>query len=387
MVMLGILVATVFMFLWGRWRHDMVAAGALLAAVLAGLVPGAEAFAGFGHLAVITVACVLVLNQALVNSGAVDALVKRTLPDAAGPTLTIAALTGTAAILSGFMNNVGALALLKPVALQVAVKQGLPPGRVLMPLSFGSILGGMTTMIGTPPNLIVSGFRAETGAGSFSMFDFTPVGLAVAVAGVLFVAAVGWRLVPARERSGAEGFETEAYLTEARVTEDSRVAGMSLREIDALVKENDAQVVGLVRNEFRLTAPDRSRVVREGDILIIQAEADVLGDVIAGLGLTLGEAVEHDDEAEDEESDNDKDKDAERMGTRAGRSARLRRAARGRPGMVTGTGSRRRPRRSCSPSSRCCRSPSWWGARPRTCSCATVTASTCWRCRARASAR
>jgi di/tricarboxylate transporter len=299
MVMLGILVATVFMFLWGRWRHDMVAAGALLAAVLAGLVPGAEAFAGFGHPAVITVACVLVLSQGLINSGAVDALVKRTLPGAAGPTLTIAALTGTAAILSGFMNNVGALALLMPVALQIAVKQGLPPGRVLMPLAFGSILGGMTTMIGTPPNLIVSGFRAETGAGSFTMFDFTPVGLAVAVAGVLFVAAVGWRLVPVRERSGAEGFETEAYLTEARVTEDSKVAGMSLREIDALLKEEDAQVVGLVRNEFRLTAPARSRVVRVGDILVVQAEADVLGDVISGLGLKM-EAAGEPEEAEDE---------------------------------------------------------------------------------------
>ena len=298
MTMLGILGATVVMFLWGRWRHDMVAAGALLVAVLAGLVPGADAFAGFGHPAVITVACVLVLSHALLNSGAVDAMVQRTLPATAGPAFTIAALTGTAAVLSGFMNNVGALAILMPVALQVAAKQGLPPGRVLMPLAFGSILGGMTTMIGTPPNLIVSGFRAETGAGSFGMFDFTPVGLTVAAAGVLFVAAVGWRLVPARERTGAEGFETEAYLTEARVGEDSKAAGMTLREVDTVLRDEDAQVVGLVRNELRLTAPNRSRVVRPDDILVIQADADTLGNVISSLGLKLEEAVQP-EESED----------------------------------------------------------------------------------------
>jgi di/tricarboxylate transporter len=289
-LILGVLLATVAMFLWGRWRHDMVAAGALLACVVAGLVPFAEAFTGFGHPAVITVACVLVLSQGLLNSGIVDTLARRVLPASAGPTLTIAALTSLAALLSGFMNNVGALALLMPVALPIATRQQLPPGRVLMPLAFGSILGGMTTLVGTPPNLIVSGFRAQTGAGTFVMFDFTPVGLAVAAAGVAFVALAGWRLVPARRRVGAEGFDIGAYLTEARVPEDSRAVGMPLGNIEAALGEADAQVVGLVRNDMRLTAPSPGRVVRAGDILVIEAEATALTNALSTLGLKLEEA-------------------------------------------------------------------------------------------------
>ncbi|MEX2491990.1 MAG: SLC13 family permease [Nitrospirales bacterium] len=289
-LILGILFATVAMFLWGRWRHDMVAAGALLACVLTGLVSPTDAFTGFGHPAVITVACVLVLSRGLQNSGAVDVLSRSMLPARAGPTLTIASLTGLGALLSAFMNNVGALALLMPVAIQIAKRQELPPGRVLMPLAFGSILGGMTTLIGTPPNLIVSGFRGQTGAGTFAMFDFTPVGLAVAVIGVVFVALIGWRLVPARKQAGPEGFDTGAYLTEARVPEDSKTVGKTLREIEKALEQADAQVVGLVRNDVRVTAPNPGRIVRGRDILIIEAEAEALANALSSLGLKLEEA-------------------------------------------------------------------------------------------------
>src|SRR5690606_32368567 len=206
-LILAILAATVAAFLSGRWRHDLVAGGALMASVLAGVVAPEQAFAGFGHPAVITVACVLVLSRGLQASGAVDALARVALPAKAGPMLSIAALTALAALLSGFMNNVGALALLMPVALQIARKRKLAPGQVLMPLAFGSILGGMTTLIGTPPNLIVSGYRASAGAPAFSMFDFSPVGVAVAGAGVLLIALGGWKLVPVRREAAAAGFE------------------------------------------------------------------------------------------------------------------------------------------------------------------------------------
>ncbi len=286
-----ILAATAAMFLWGRWRHDMVAFGALLACVFVGLVPGSEAFAGFSHPAVITVASVLVLSRGLQATGAIDALTQRLLPKSAGPTLTIAALTGLGALLSVFMNNVGALALLMPVAIQIAAKQKLPPGRLLMPLAFGSILGGMTTLIGTPPNLIVSGFRAELGTGAFGMFDFTPVGLAVAVGGGLFVALIGWRLVPARDRAGAEGFDIGAYLTEARISKDSKAAGLTLHQIGRELEEADAQVVGLVRNEVRMPAPASSCVVREEDILVIETEPKSLATALSKLGLKLEEDV------------------------------------------------------------------------------------------------
>ena len=290
LLILLILSVTVAMFLHGRWRHDMVAAGALLACVLAGLISPDAAFAGFAHPAVVTVACVLVLSRGLQVSGAVDVLATRLLPAKAGILLSLAALVGLGALLSGFMNNVGAMALLMPVAMQLASRLALPPGRVLMPLAFGTILGGMTTMIGTPPNLIVSGFRAQTGAGSFAMFDFTPIGLAVAVVGTLFIVLLGWRLVPAREKASTEGFETGAYVTEVRVVPDSKAAGLFLREIEARLDEAGAQIIGLVRNEVRMTAPQSSRKVLAGDILVIEADIEALPEVLSTLGLQLEEA-------------------------------------------------------------------------------------------------
>jgi di/tricarboxylate transporter len=298
LLILVILVATVACFLWGRWRHDMVAVGALLACVFTGLVPYAEAFAGFAHPAVVTVACVLVLSHGLQTSGAVDALTRRVLPAKSGPTLSIFMLTALGALLSAFMNNVGALALLMPVAMQIAGRLNLPPGKVLMPLAFGSILGGTTTLIGTPPNLVVSGLRAEAGLGNFGMFDFTPVGLAVTVAGIAFIGLVGWRLVPARPQAGIEGFDTGTYLTEALVTEGSKAAGMKLREIEAALEEADAQIIGLVRNDVRVSAPNAGRYVHAGDILIIEAEAETLAKALSSLGLVLAEA-QHQAEKED----------------------------------------------------------------------------------------
>ncbi|MFP4079909.1 MAG: SLC13 family permease [Ectothiorhodospira sp.] len=299
-LILTILLTSIGMFLWGRWRHDMVAVGALLACVLSGLVVPTEAFGGFGHPAVITVACVLVLSRGLQLSGAVDVLSRAVLPTRAGPTLSIAALVGLAAVLSGFMNNVGALALLMPVAVQLADRLDLTPGRVLMPLAFGSILGGTTTLIGTPPNLIVSGFRAERdGLDGFGMFDFTGVALPLALVGVLFIVLIGWRLVPRREQPGASGFDTGAYTTEARVPEGSKAADMRLHEIESVLDEADAQIIGLIRNEVKMTAPSGGRLVKAGDILVIEAEVEALSSVLGTLGLELEEAAPNGEPEED----------------------------------------------------------------------------------------
>lgn len=269
----------------------MVALGSLLACVLSGLVPATEAFAGFGHPAVVTVACVLVLSQGLLTTGAVDALAYRVLPTSAGSTVTIAAITGLGTLLSAFLNNVGAMALLMPVAVQIAARRELAPGKVLMPLAFGTILGGMTTLIGTPPNLVVSGFRAEAGQGSFGMFDFSPVGLAVAFVGVAFVAFFGWRLVPTRKKADTTTFDTGTYFTEARVTEDGKASGMTLRELEAALEEADAQVIGMTRSQFHVSAPNPGRVLQPGDILVIEAEPASLASVLTGLGLKLEEDV------------------------------------------------------------------------------------------------
>ena len=308
---LAILGATVAMFMWGRWRHDMVAMAALLACVLAGLLPAGSAFAGFGHPAVITVACVLVLSRGLQTSGAVDLLARHVLPAKAGIAISLAALIGLGALLSGFMNNVGAMALLMPVAVRLAERLQLAPGQVLMPLAFGTILGGMTTLIGTPPNLIVAGFRQQQGMGSFAMFDFTAVGLSVAVVGVLFIAFVGWRLVPVRKQAGMEGFDTGAYLTEVRVPEGSASVGQTLHALELALDKAGAQVVGLVRNDIRVTAPSPYRQVIAGDILVIEAEADALPQLLTALELRLEESRRPEEpEPKDAQPDNGDEKPA-----------------------------------------------------------------------------
>jgi di/tricarboxylate transporter len=304
-LILSILAATLGLFVWGRLRHDVVALAALMACVIAGLVPAGAAFAGFGHPAVITVACVLILSHGLQATGAVDWLARGLLPREAGRLPSMIALIGLGAALSGVMNNVGAMALLMPVAVQLSDRLGLMPGQVLMPLAFGTILGGMTTLIGTPPNLIVSGFRDEAGLGHFAMFDFAPVGLAVAGAGVVFVALLGWRLVPGRRSAAGEGFDTGAYFTEVSVPEGSKAVGLTLRGFEREIEDSDAQVVGLVRSGVRLTAPHGGRRIRAGDVLVLEAEVEALGEAVSVLGISLedaeAEAAARAQEAEDGE--------------------------------------------------------------------------------------
>ncbi|HRX36177.1 MAG TPA: SLC13 family permease [Aestuariivirga sp.] len=289
-LILLILACAVGMFMWGRWRHDMVALGALLACVLTGLVPADQAFAGFGHPAVVTVACVLVLSRALQDSGVMEVIVHRYLPVSLGATSTIAALTLATAIPSAFMNNVGALALVMPMAIQIAPKKGLSVGRILMPVSFGSLLGGMITLIGTPPNLIVSSFRASETGNGFSMFDFTPVGLTVSAAGIIFLSILGWRLVPTRRRLGAEEFATGGYLTEVSVPEHSTAEGLTVREVEARLDSAGAQITAFIRNDIRVTAPRPTRKVMAGDLLVIEADPKSLTAALSILGLKLAEA-------------------------------------------------------------------------------------------------
>lgn len=297
-----ILAAMMGLFLWGRFRHDVVALSVLMVCVLAGLVPADAAFAGFSHPAVITVACVLVLSQGLRNTGAVDWLARSILPRDGGRLMTMASLMGLGAALSGFMNNVGAMALLMPIAVQLSGRLGLTAGQILMPLAFGTILGGMTTLVGTPPNLIVSGFREGAGLGQFAMFDFAPVGVSVAVLGVVFIATIGWRLVPARKSDVGDDFNTGAYLTEVRVPQKGKAVGLTLRGFEAEIEDSGAQIVGLVRNEVRITAPHGGRHIHAGDILVLQANVDALAEALSVFGIKLEEAKKPSD-ADDEKSD------------------------------------------------------------------------------------
>jgi len=308
---LMVLLATVVLFLWGRWRHDLVALAALMACVLLGLVSAESAFSGFGHPAVITVACVLILSRGLQDTGAVDRLTRWLLPKGMGLITGIAALAGLGALLSAFMNNVGAMALLLPVALQLSKRFDMAPSRILMPLAFGTILGGMTTLIGTPPNLIVAGFREASGSGSFGMFDFSAVGGAVALSGLAFIALLGWRLVPEREKGSVGDFDTGKYLAEARVREGSSSIGKTLNQADTALDHEGAQIVGLIRDDVRLYAPNPRRRIRSGDILVIEAEPDDLSKVISDLELSLGEKEQR---ADDQAADPDDGKPDDRSG-------------------------------------------------------------------------
>jgi len=290
LIVFGVLAATLVLFIWNRWRYDLVALGALLACALSGVVPAGEVFAGLAHPAVISVAAVLVLSRGLLNAGVVDSVARRLMQVGERPWAQVAALTGIVALSSGFMNNVGALALFMPVAIWMSRQSGRSPSYLLMPLAFGSLLGGMLTLIGTPPNLIIAGYRAEAGEAPFGMFDFLPVGAAVTLAGVVFIALLGWRLVPRRQEQEGNGdlFEISAYLTEVRVPEGCKYAGRTLHAlINAVRDEADVQVIALIRGEERQRMPSTYEVLREADILLVEADSDSLKALLDVTGVEL----------------------------------------------------------------------------------------------------
>lgn len=309
----GLLAVTLVLFVWNRWRYDIVAIGALLAAAFLGLVPFREMFSGFGHPAVITVAAVLVLSRGLLNAGVVDTVARQLTRVGDQPWVQVAALTGVVALASGFMNNVGALALLMPVAIWMARQSGRSPAFLLMPLAFGSLLGGMLTMIGTPPNIIIAEYRAEATGTAFAMFDFLPVGFGIAVVGVIFIALIGWRLTPQRERPAASGelFEISAYLTEVRVPEGNRYVGHTVYELMRELRgEAEVVVVGLVRGERREPMPAIYEVLRADDILLVEADSDSLKTLLDVTEMELEARVEEAEEQAEQEGNGEKRENA-----------------------------------------------------------------------------
>ena len=282
-----ILAGVMGLLVWGRWRYDMIAFGALLAAVVAGVVPAERAFTGFGHPATVVIAMVLIVSRGLSNSGAVDIIARAVTGWARSLTSHILIMSGVAAALSAVMNNVGALALLMPVDLQAARKAKRSAAATLMPLSFASILGGLVTLIGTPPNIIVAAFREEALGQSFAMFDFTPVGAACAVAGVIFVALIGWRLIPAERTAAADGqsFDLEGYIAEAQVPTGSAVIGKKVRELDDAAQDCEVDIVGLVRSGKRLAGMARHEEIRKGDLLVLEGGPEDIERMIASLKL------------------------------------------------------------------------------------------------------
>ncbi len=292
-VVLIILIVTLILFAVGRWRYDIVALLALLAVVIVGVIPFDQAFLGFGHPAVITVAAVLIISRGLLDSGFVDTIARWTSRLENKPMIQIMTLTGIATVLSTFMNNVGALAILMPVAIRMAHKSDLSPSLFLMPLAFGSMLGGLVTLIGTPPNIIIAIFRSQEDSVAFSMFDYAPVGIGVAFAGFLFLSLVGWKLIPHRIGKADESLAlVKEYVTELLVPEDSKMIGQRIRDLEEIAKE-DVAVLALVRKGARIRVPSSRRKLRAGDGLIVRGSSDELKMLVDAAELTLvGKAVD-----------------------------------------------------------------------------------------------
>jgi len=288
LIVFGTLLVVLVLFAWGRIRHDFVALVALFILVVSGVVDAGRALEGFAHPAVITVAAVLVIGKALEHSGLIDLLGKWVMRVGKNLMLQILVLSLLVAVASAFMNNVGALAIMMPIAINMARKSGNPPSHILMPIAFASLLGGMTTLIGTPPNIIIATFRGDELERPFGMFDFSPVGAVLALAGIAFITLVGWRLLPRRaaRKSDAELFDIDDYITEVEVTSDSRIKGKCLDELTEISKA-DVQILGIVRNRRRIHAPGPDEVLRARDTIILETDAEGLKTFIEDTGAKL----------------------------------------------------------------------------------------------------
>ncbi|MFP3977165.1 MULTISPECIES: SLC13 family permease [Marinobacter] len=301
-IVFAVLGITLAMFVWNRIRFDVVAMLALLAVAISGLVPTEELFAGFGHPAVITVAAVLVISQGLVNGGVVDNIARLLGKIGHRPTLQVFTLTSVVALCSGFINNVGALALLMPVAIWMSREAGRSPSLLLMPLAFGSLLGGTMTLIGTPPNIIIASYRE---GGTFGLFDFAPVGVAITLAGIAFITLVGWRLTPRREENSANAklFSVGEYLTELRLPKDSNHAGSTLHSLlETAGDEVDIVVLALIRDENLHAVPSTYKILREGDVLLVEADTSSLQVFLDKTKLELANQAVEDEEINDDKN-------------------------------------------------------------------------------------
>jgi di/tricarboxylate transporter len=286
---LFILLFLVFaLLIWGRWRYDLVAFSALMVAVVLGVIPVHSAFSGFGHPAVVVIALVLIVSRGLSNSGVIEWLSRYLLDASRQLGSHIGIMAGFAAVLSAVMNNVAALALLMPLDMQAAAKAKRSPALTLMPLSFASILGGMITLIGTPPNIVIAEYRGTALGESYRMFDFAPVGLAVAIVGVAYVALFGWRLIPlarGKHDSAKELFELGDYVAELKVPEGSAAIGQKVRDLDDKAEEHEIEIVGLMRRGQRQPGKARRVEIRANDILAVKAAPEGIEGIAGALGL------------------------------------------------------------------------------------------------------
>jgi len=303
---IGLILVMFALFAWNKWRYDVVAVIALVALVALDAILGGETsklveepkrvLEGFGHPAVVTVAAVLIISRALRNSGVVDQISRSVMPFTKNQISHILSLSLVVMVLSAFMNNVGALALMLPVALKTAVDRQRSPTILLLPMAFASILGGMMTMIGTPPNIIIASLRAElTGEPAFGLFDFSPVGGLVAIAGLLFIVLVGWRLIPGKshKKPGMESlFQINDYITEISTPPGCKWIGKTVAEVEKLVGEK-MTLFGFIRKDDKVLPPNPDGVIQEGCRYVVKADPVELQALIEEHDLHLSTEMRH----------------------------------------------------------------------------------------------
>ena len=287
-IILGLLILMVGLFIWGRWRYDAISLGVLSVFVLLGYIQPEEAFEGFSHPAVITVALVLLISKGLERSGFISVIGRKLQAYANSEIQFMISITFFAAILSSFMNNIGAMAMLLPITLGICQKMNWNPSKFLIPLSFASILGGMNTKIGTPPNIIISEFRNDFADKDFAFFDFAFAGVPVSILGILFIALIGWRLIKKRPINSENNplIELEDYLVEMVITENSKL--IEKRALDFRQElDTDTALMGQIDENGKKIEIHGNQKLYEGQILIMKINPDMVADIQQEFGLDI----------------------------------------------------------------------------------------------------
>ena len=284
------LVILMGLLIWGKWRYDAVTLICLAALVLLGIVPANDAFSGFGHPAVVTVALVLLISRGLQEAGMVSLAGNLISRYTLSENQYLIVIMVIAAFLSSFMNNIGAMALLLPITLSVCQKMDWNPSKFLMPLAFASILGGMNTVIGTPPNIIIAQYRQEYTGAAFNFFDYSFVGLAVSVVGILFIALIGYRFVTVRENDEdtTRLIDLKNYLFEVKVRDDSNAIGMRLSEIKK-ISGPETEVLGVVNETGGVSRVSMAKKIQPGQVLVIKTSPDDIASIQERLGFEIAE--------------------------------------------------------------------------------------------------
>ena len=283
----GILGGMMVLFVWGRWRYDLVAVLALLAGIFGGIIPAEAAFAGFSDEIVIIVGSALIVSAAVGRSGIIETVIDRVGGHITRPGNQLLLLVGSVTLLSGLVKNIGALAMLMPAAFHIAKRSGTAPSIFLMPMAFGSLLGGLITLVGTSPNIIVSRVREDLTGTPFTMFDYAPTGLGLSAVGLVFL-FFAYRLLPIRKPLSTldEAIDVPDYMTEAAIAQGSTADGITIGEFR---KRTGSGIIitRLLRGETRIVVPLPDARLAAGDILLLQGDPQALERAIASVGLKL----------------------------------------------------------------------------------------------------